>query len=165
MPAAVDQLDAVAVRILDEADQRAALAHAVGLAFGLDALLLQLRERLLEVVDADRDVAVAGAEVVGAAVVVERQLEHRLLVADAEEVVRRLELAVADDVHVALEAEAERLVEGAALLRIRDPDHRVEEVSHARILRRSGLVASHLGEERALRRGDPALPPPGPRRT
>src|ERR1700757_3479504 len=98
-PAAVDQLDAVAVGILDEADQRAAFAHPVGLAFGLDALLLQLRERRLEVVDADGDVPVAGAEVVGAAVVVEGQLEHRVVVADAEEVVRRLELAVADDVH------------------------------------------------------------------
>ena len=63
-----------------------------------------------------------------------RQLEHRVLTADPEEVVGRLELAVADDVHVALEAEAERLVEGAALLRIRDPNHRVEEFGDARIL-------------------------------
>src|SRR5512132_13313 len=52
------------------------------------------------------------AEVIGAAVVVVGQLEHRLLVADAEEVVRRLELAVADGVHVALEGEPQRLVEG-----------------------------------------------------
>src|SRR6266487_2903108 len=48
LPGAVDQLDAVAVRILDEAEQRAALAHAVRLLLGLDALLLQLREGLLE---------------------------------------------------------------------------------------------------------------------
>src|SRR5262249_22058241 len=135
LPAAVDQLDAVAVRILDEADEGAALADAVRLALRLDALLLQVGERLLQVIDPDGDVAVAGAEVVGAAVVVEGQLEHRAVVADAVEVVRRLELAVADDVHVALEVEAERLVERPALLRIRDPDHRVEEFSHGRILR------------------------------
>ena len=75
----------------------------------------------VEVVDADRDVPVAGAEVVRAAVVVEGQLEHVACRRDAEEVVRRLELAVADDVHVALEPEAERLVERAARVRIRDP--------------------------------------------
>jgi len=51
----------------------------------------------VEVVDADRDVAVAGVEVVGAAVVVERQLELLLLAREAEEVERRLRLAVADD--------------------------------------------------------------------
>ena len=39
-PAAVDQLDAIAVGILDEADERAAFAHPVGLALRLDALLL-----------------------------------------------------------------------------------------------------------------------------
>src|SRR4051812_42762737 len=133
-PTAVDQLDAVAVRILDEADERAAFADAVRLPFGLDALLLQLRERCREVVDADGNVAVAGAEVVGAAVVVEGQLEHRLLVADAEEVVRRLELSVSDDLHVALEAEAERLVEPTALLGVSDPHHRVQKLGHDRIL-------------------------------
>ncbi len=67
------------------------------------------------------------------------------------EVVRRLDLAVPDDVHVALEAEAQRLVEGAALLRIGDPDHRVQEVSMpgsygpdstARSTRRHGTSAS-----------------------
>src|SRR5437763_11155144 len=79
------------------------------------------RRASLEVVEADRDVPVARAELIGAAVVVERQLEHRLPVADREEVVGRLELAVADDVHVALKAEAERLVERAVLLGIRDP--------------------------------------------
>src|SRR4051795_8468226 len=89
--------------------------HSPGrLAFGLDSLSLQLFERLLHVVDRQRDVAVPGAVVVVAPVVVVRQLEDRFLVADAEEVVRRLELAVPDDVHLALEAEAERLVEAAA---------------------------------------------------
>ena len=88
-------------------------------------------ERLGHVVDRERDVPVARAELVRAPVVVERELEHRFLVADPEEVVRRLELALADDVHVALEREAERLVERAALLGIRDPDHRVQELRHA----------------------------------
>src|SRR3954453_13987468 len=64
LPAAVDQLDSVAVRIAHEADERPAFAHAVRLAFGLDALPLQLFERLLHVVDRQRDVAVAGAVVV-----------------------------------------------------------------------------------------------------
>src|SRR5947207_3421668 len=67
------------------------------------------------------------AELVRAAVVVGRQLEHRLLVAHREEVVRRLELTVADDVELARESKPERLVEGAAPLRVGDPDHRVQE--------------------------------------
>src|SRR5205823_2648418 len=91
-------------------------------------------QRAVEVFHADRDVAVAGAEVVRAAVVVEGQLQDRSVIAEREEVVRRLELAVADDVHVALEAEAERLVERAALLGVGDPHHRVQELGHGRIL-------------------------------
>ena len=90
----------------------------------------ELCEGSVEILDPDRDVPVAAAEVVAAAVVVERQLEHRLLVADREEVVRRLELAVADDVEVAREGEAERLVERAALLGIGNPAHRVQEARH-----------------------------------
>src|SRR5438132_10991128 len=62
--AAIDQLDPVAVRVADEADARAALAHAVRLAFGLDALLLQPRQRLVDVVDAHCDVPVARSELV-----------------------------------------------------------------------------------------------------
>src|SRR5581483_5681190 len=142
LSAAIDDFEPIAIRVADEADERAAFADAVRLPFRLDPLPGELRERGGEVVDADGDVAVASAEVVGAPVVVVRQLEHRGVVAEREEVVRRLELAIADDVHVALEAEAERPVEGAALLRIRDPDHRVEEFGHARILRaRSSLPA------------------------
>src|SRR5438034_10561320 len=89
------------------------------------------RSRLSHVVDRERDVPVAGPELVGATVVVVRQLELFVLAGDAEEVVRRLLLAVPDDVHVATELEAERLVEGAALLRIRDPVHRVQVTRHA----------------------------------
>src|SRR5437763_5419093 len=125
--AALDQLDPVAVRVLDEAEPRAALADAVGLALGLDALVGQARQRAVEVVDADRDVAVAGAEVIRTPVVVVGQLQDRVVAAHREEVVRRLLLSVPDDVQLAVEREAERLVEGAAPAGIGDPDHRVQE--------------------------------------
>src|SRR5439155_21357096 len=108
--AAFGQLDAVAVRIADETEARTALAARVRRPLGLDSLARALCEGSVEVLDPDRDVPVAAAEVVAATVVVECQLEHRLLVADREEVVRRLQLAVADDVEVAREGEAERLV-------------------------------------------------------
>src|SRR6059058_5496386 len=125
--AALDQLDPVAVRVLDEAEPRAALADAVGLALGLDALLGQAPQRAVEVVDADRDVAVAGAEVIRTAVVVVGQLQDRVVAAHREEVVRRLLLSVPDDVQLAVEREAERLVEGAAPAGVGDPYHRVQE--------------------------------------
>ena len=64
-----------------------------------------------------------------------RQLEHVLLITDREEVVGRLELAVPDDVHVAREAKAERLVEAAAPLGVGDANHGVEKVGHGVILR------------------------------
>src|SRR6266545_3260742 len=140
--AALDDLDPVAVRVADEAQERAALAHAVRLAVGLDALLTEPRKRLSEIVDADRDVAVTRADVVAAAVVVERQLELLLLAGEAEEVVRRLELAVAHDRQLAPELHAERLVERAAPVRIGDADHRVQVARHQRILREGRL---HVG--------------------
>ena len=93
--------------------------------------VLQRGERAVEVVDADRDVPVPGSEVIGATVVVVGQLEDVLVVAEGEEVVRRLELAVPDDVHVPREAEAERLVEAAAALGIGDANHGMEESGHA----------------------------------
>src|SRR5439155_25779713 len=126
LAAAVDQLDPVVVRVADEAEQRAALAHAVRLPLGLDALLFQRGERLPEVVDREGDVSIPRADVVRAAVVVERELELLSLAGGAEEVVRRFLFAVADDVHVAAELQAERLVERAALLGIGDPIHGVQ---------------------------------------
>src|SRR4051794_25540853 len=115
LPAAlVDELHAVAVRVADEAEERTSLAYAVRLPLRLDALLLQPLERPAEVVDADGDVPVAGAEVVRTTVVVQRQLELLVLAREPEEVVRRLLLAAADDVHVATKLHPERLVEGAA---------------------------------------------------
>ena len=56
------------------------------------------------------------------------------MVADREEVVRRLELPFADDVHLVRELETERLVERAALRRVGDANHGVQEVSHGWIL-------------------------------
>jgi hypothetical protein len=84
--AALDELDAVLVPVADEADARSALAHAVRRALGLDPVLRgERRERRVEVVDAYGDMAVSRAEVVRAPVVVVRQLEDVLLVADREE--------------------------------------------------------------------------------
>ena len=136
----LDELDAIVVGVADEADPGAAGAHLVRRPLGLDpVLVLQRPECAVEVVDPDRDVAVRGAELVGPTVVVVGELEDVLLIADREEVVRRLELAVTDDVHVAAEGEPERLVERAALLRIGDTDHRVQEVGHRRGNPRSWL--------------------------
>src|SRR5436305_1359888 len=58
-PRALDELDAVLVRIADEADERASFAQAVRLALRLDSLLRQARKRRRHVVDRERDVAVA----------------------------------------------------------------------------------------------------------
>src|SRR5262249_32850992 len=112
-------------------NERAALADTVRLPLRLDALALQLVERVGEVVDAHSDVSVAGAEVVRAAVVVQGQLELLLLAGHAEEVVRRLALAAADDVHVAAELEPQRLVERPAALGIGDAVHGVQVFGHA----------------------------------
>src|SRR5437588_2576862 len=72
---ALDQLDAVAVGVAHEAQPRAALADAVGRLLGLDALLGEPRQRRVEVAGRDRDVVVAGAELVAVDPVVVRQLE------------------------------------------------------------------------------------------
>src|SRR6266540_2380104 len=156
--AALDDLDPVAVRVADEAQERAALAHAVRLPFRPDSLLAEPLERVCEIVDADRDMAVAGAELVCAAVVVERQLELLLLARKAEEVVRRLELAVAHDRQLAPELHSESLVEGAAPLRIGDADHRVQVARHAGILREGRLhVGGPLAERRDRERAEREL--------
>src|SRR5436190_15040521 len=88
-PTSVDQLDAVAVRILHKTDPRTAFADAIRLPLRFDPLFLQRGERFVEIVRRDGDVPVAGAQVVAAAVVVVGQLQHRLLVAEREEVVGR----------------------------------------------------------------------------
>src|SRR5262249_43833716 len=118
--AGLDQLDPVLIGIADETEPVAALAHGVRRTLGLDPLLGETHENPVEVVDADRDVPVAGPEVVRAAVVVEGQLQLGLVAREREEVVRRFELALADDVQVALELHPERLVERAAPVRVGD---------------------------------------------
>src|SRR5204863_10048854 len=132
LTAPLDQLDPVAVRILHETEPRASFADAVRLALRPDSRILQSREGRIEVVDADRDVAVTGAEVVRTAIVVEGELELLLLAGDAEEVVRRLELAVAHDRKLTAELESERLVKGPTLLWIGDPVHGVQVARHGR---------------------------------
>ena len=71
--AALDQLDPVAVWIAYEGDERATLAHLIFRALGLDSLGGQLVQRRVDVVHRDRDVAVAGAELVGVDAEVVRQ--------------------------------------------------------------------------------------------
>src|SRR6266508_3690115 len=143
LSAAVDQFDAVLIRIADEADPRTALAYTVWLALGLDPLLFQLGECRVEIVHGDRDVAVGVAELVLPTIVVEGELEHVVVVSEREEVVRRLPLAVADDVHVTAEGEAERFVEGAALLGIGDAQHRVQVFGHqSQVTPRSKVTTS-----------------------
>src|SRR3954452_9608130 len=63
--ASFDQLDAVAVRVPDEADPGATIADPVGRLLGLDAVAAEPLERPVEVVDRQRDVVVARAELVG----------------------------------------------------------------------------------------------------
>src|SRR4051812_44825874 len=89
------QLDPVAVRVAHEAEERAALADPIRLPLRLDSLLLQPGERRVEIVHRERDVPVPRAEIVGAPVVVQRELELLGLARDPEEVVRCLPLAVA----------------------------------------------------------------------
>src|SRR5262245_32411091 len=72
---ALDQLDAVLIRVADEAEPAAARADGVGRPLGLDALLGELGERLVEVADGHRDVPVAGADLVRADAEVVGQLE------------------------------------------------------------------------------------------
>ena len=113
---AVDQLDAVSVRILDEADARSALADAVGLSLRLDPLLGERSEGRVEIVDGVGDVAVGAAELVAAAVVVDGDLELCVVAGQGEEVVGRLVVTIANDRQLAAEREAERLEEWAAPL-------------------------------------------------
>ena len=88
----LDQLDAVPIRVADEADA-GALGAATGPVGGLlriDSLGGQSLEGAVEVLDADRDVVVAGAQLVGVDAVVVGQLEARVLAGHPHEDVDRL---------------------------------------------------------------------------
>src|SRR3954451_14152839 len=123
---ALDDLDAVAVRVAHEADPRAPLADAVGRLLRLDALVLEVLERRVEVRRGDRDVVVAGAELVGVDAVVVRELEAVLVAGQAHEDVDRL---FADRQAPAL-LEAEALVEGDRAVDVADAIAGVDERGH-----------------------------------
>src|SRR5436853_7523400 len=120
----LDELGPVAVRVADEAQPRAALADGVRRLLGLDAVLAQTGERAVEVLDGDRDVVVAGAEVVAVDAVVVGELEARVVAGEAHEDVDRL---IADREAGAL-LEAERLVEADRAVDVADPVARVQEL-------------------------------------
>src|SRR3954453_8106583 len=114
--ASFDQLDAVTVGIAHEADPRAALADPVGRLLGFDAVAAEPLEGAVEVVDGERDVVVARAELVVVDAVVVGQLEPVAVARNAHEHVDRL---VADR-HPPPLLEAERLVEGDRAVDVAD---------------------------------------------
>src|SRR5215213_3560104 len=128
--ASFDQLDAVAVRIADEADPRAALAHAVGRLLGLDAVPAEPLEGAVEVVDGERDVVVARAQLVGVHAVVVGQLEPVTVAREPHEDVDRL---VADR-HPPPLLEAEGLVERDRAIDVADAVAGVEKLHGANLL-------------------------------
>src|SRR5258708_38884965 len=76
---ALDELDLVAVRVLDERDHAAAELHRARLERELPALRLHRLARLVDVGHAERDVDEAVAEVVRLSDPVVDELDHRLL--------------------------------------------------------------------------------------
>src|SRR2546425_1673986 len=74
-PRHLKELDAIAIGVLDEAQPRAALAHGVRRLLWLDPLLGQARERRVEVLGGDRDVAIPAAELIAVHAEVVGQLE------------------------------------------------------------------------------------------
>ncbi len=127
---ALEDLDPVAVRISDEAQPVAALADGVRRSLGLDPLLLELAECLVELCRRDRDVPVAGADLIrlGAPDVV-GELEPRLgpVVGQPHEHVDRL----VADLSPVLFLEPERLVEGDRAVDVGDPVAGVDQ-AHTR---------------------------------
>src|SRR4051812_27076172 len=130
----LNYLNSVAVRVADEADPVPALAHAVGRLLGLDPLLAQLRERRVEVGGGDRDVVVAGAQLVGVDAVVVGELEAVLVAGQAHEDVDRLFA----DRHPAALLEAERLVERDGAVDVADAVAGVDERGHRPIMPYAG---------------------------
>jgi hypothetical protein len=126
-----DELNPVGIRISHERDERTALPHLIGRSFRLDPLLLQAGKRRINIINADRDMAITCAELVRTPVMVVGQLEHIVRFTEREEVVRRFQVPLTHDVHLPRKPKAERLIKSAAPLRISDPDHRVQESNHA----------------------------------
>src|SRR5215207_3534927 len=119
-----DELDAVPVRVTDEAQPRAALAHGIGRLLRLDAHAGETLERAVHVLDGDRDVVVARAELVALDAVVVGQLEARAVAGQAHEDVDRL---VADREAADL-LEAEFLVELDGSVDVADAITRMDEL-------------------------------------
>ena len=126
--AGLDELDPVPVRIADEADPAAALAHLVGRLLGLDALAGKALERPVQVLDGHGDVVVAGAHLVRVDAVVVGQLQPRAVAGEAHEHVDGL---VADG-HPPELLEAQLLVEGDRLVDVADAVTGVDQLAHAR---------------------------------
>src|ERR1700675_3846763 len=81
-----DQLDLIAVRILDEGDDAAAVLHRSGRAGNLDAFLSQFLAGAVDIRNADREMSEAAADGIGFLLApVVGQFDHRmrLLVAEA----------------------------------------------------------------------------------
>src|SRR5215211_2697294 len=122
----LDELDPVAVRIAHEAQAVAALAHGVRRLLGLDALPRELGECAVEILGRDRDVVVAGAEVVAVDARVVGELEPRAVVGQAHEDVGR----AIGEIEAADLLESERVVEGDGPVDVADPVTGVDEGRH-----------------------------------
>src|SRR4051812_29666247 len=142
--AALDELDPVAVRVADEAEPRAARAHGVRRALGLDALAGELLERPVEVVHGERDVPVAGAQLVGVDAEVVGELQAVVVPGQAHEDVDRL----VPNRKLAALLEPERLVERDRAVWIGDSVAGVDQFHGARLT----YAACSLGRwERSVR--------------
>src|SRR5258706_5849489 len=122
----LDELDLVAVRVLDEGDHAAAVLHRAGLARHLAATCLDFLARFIGVLDRDRDVAEAAAEFVLFDAPVVGQFDDRaggvVLVADERQ--RELALRV---ILAAQYPHAEHAgVERDRAFQIADPEHGVK---------------------------------------
>src|ERR1044072_9215024 len=123
----LDQFDPVTVRVADEREQRAALAHAVRRLLRRDALLAEPRERPPDVVHGQRDVVVPRTELVLVHAVVVSQLEPVAVAGQAHEHVDRLFA----DRHPAALLESERLIEGDGAVDLTDPVTGMDEFHDA----------------------------------
>src|SRR6187431_2605613 len=125
----LDELDPIAVRVADEAESGAPLSHSVRRALGLDPLAAELLERPVEVVHGERDVAVAGTELVGVDAEVVGELQAVVVPGQAHENVDRL---VANRKLPAL-FEPECLVEGDRAVGVGDSVAGVDQLHRARL--------------------------------